>query len=274
MSALLRFDGSVVFWTLSNDSIRQQIVDGWEAISPAWAKLAPRERTPESCLRDALAIIWPKAILRPLEKRDGFAVLQEMRFKDDVQTTCTHAVAIEDSGVVIRRGYSWDLLQQIECHYLAERKLLRPSQVATALVACMANLNAVMLRPTGGLYWLPDTSLQTWAQLADVVQGAGVGNTIYRITHAFDNESVRAVRDAILSEANRRAAEIITDIDSGELGERALRQRSRDADALRIKVEEYERILGEALPGARELAERANNASVAARLIAPAAIAA
>lgn len=274
MSALLRFDGSVVFWTLSSDSIRQQIVDGWTAIDPAWGKLAPRERTPESCLRDALSFLFPKAILRPLEKRDGFAVLQEQRFKDDVQTICTHAVAIEDSGIVMRRGYGYDLSQAIEHRYNNERQLLRPAQVATALVACMANLNAVMLRPTGGLYWLPDTSLHTWTQLADVVQGAAVGNTIYRITHAFDNESVRAVRDAILAESNRRATEIIADIDSGELGERALRQRSRDADALRIKVEEYERILGEALPSARELAEKANNASVAARLIAPAAVAA
>jgi hypothetical protein len=274
MTGSIRLDGSVVFWTLSKDSVRQTIIDGWTAVGAGWGKMAPKERTPEACLRDALSDRFPKALIRPLEKKDGFAVLQEVRYRDDVQTACTHAVAFDSNGgIEIRRGYTMTLEMELHEAYTRQRAILKPSQVATSLVGILSHLNAVVLRPTGGIYWLPDASLSTWQELADVVQAAGVGgrNAIYRITHTFDAESVRAVRDAVLAEADREAAEIIKDVDSGELGERALKSRAEQADRLKLKVQEYERILNESLGTATEIAERAGHVATAAKIIATAA---
>lgn len=274
MTGSMRLDGSVLFWTLSKDSVRQSIIDGWNAVGPEWGKLAPKERTPEACLRDALDDRFPKALIRPLEKKDGFAVLQEVRYRDDVQTACTHAVAFTTNGDIdIRRGFTSQLELELTEAYKRQRSILKPSQVASSLVAILAHLNAVVLRPTGGVYWLPDSSLGIWQQLADVVQVAGVGgrNAVYRITHTFDAESVRAVRDAVLAEADREAAEIIKEVDSGELGERALRARADQADRLKEKVQEYERILNESLGTATEIAERAGHVATAAKIIATAA---
>lgn len=272
MSAMLRIDGGVVFWTLGQNSDKDAIAKGWYDVDPKWEKVAPQDRSRESCLHDALVKIFPRALLRPLDKRSGFAVLHEIRSHDEVQTVTTHAVGFDDLGQVeMRRGYEQAMQDRIALEYRYQRGLVKPMQVAKSLTTVASLLGAVTLRPTGGVYWMPDSSLSTWNRLAGVVQASAVDghNYIYRITHAFDSESIVAVRDALLNEADAHAARIIAEVESNELGERALINRANEADALMAKVEEYERILSQALPTARSIAERAGLAATAAKILAP-----
>ena len=60
----------------------------------------------------------------------------------------------------------------------------------------------------------------------------------------------------------------IEEIDSGTLGERALQSKAKAAEVLHVKIKEYENILGEKLNLAREMAEKAEQSAIAARLIA------
>jgi hypothetical protein len=274
MSAMLRVDGAVTFWSLGSSSSLDLLRQGFAAVGPVFEKLAPKERTKTSVLHDALSVVFPKALLRPLEKRDGFAVLQEVRFRDDVQTTCTHAVAVdEQTGAIdFRRGYDFALYQRVAHEYQAQSLLVKPQQVAISLVACINELAGVSLRPSGGFYWMPDSALPLWNQIVDVVQRAGK-NSVYQITHSFDSDSIRAVRDAILAEAEKEAADILTDVESGKLGERALKTRAADAENLQRKVEEYERLLGEALPVAAAIAKKAEITALSAHVTAMGAVA-
>lgn len=273
MSAMLRVDGAVVFWSLGTSSSVDLIRQGWEQIGPAWGRLAPKERNKVGILHDALSVVFPRSLLRPLEKREGFAVLHETRFKDEVSTICTHAVAIDESTEYIdfRRGYDMALRQRVVHEYDQQKQLVKPIQVATALIACVNELAGVSLRPSGGFYWLSDAALPTWDRLVAVVKAAGKNN-IYQITHNFDAESIRAVRDAVLAEAEKEADAILSAVESGELGERGLKSQARAAENLQRKVQEYERILGEALPAAAAIASKAELTAVSAHLTAASAV--
>lgn len=270
-SAMLRVDGAITLWSMGEWTDRFSIENGWTAIDPKWGGMAPKARTPQACLKDALGIRFPKSLVKPLERNEGFAVMTVTPGHDEVVTTTTHAVAVDEHGVItIRRGYSYYLQTEIEEEYRRQSSLIKGAQVASALVACMKELNAVTLRPSGGVYWLPESSLRLWGQLSRVVEGASVGgkNSIYKITHAFDHDSMRAVRDAIMNEARKEASEIMEEVDSGTLGERALKSKAEQADTLKSKIEIYEQILGESLDIAKDIATQAELAASGAKILA------
>lgn len=269
----LRVDGAVVFWTLGEWTSRDALAAGWAVLGPEWGRLAPPPRTRLACLRDAMAAVWPKYLIRPLSRRDGFAVLVEQRMSDEVVTVCKYAAKVDDLGRVdIVRGHDVEAQERLRAEHARQEALLKPSQVATSLVAALANLPGppTRIRPTGGIYWVPQGALDTWEALAGVVERASVGgrNSVYRITHTFDGDSIRAVRDALLGQVEADAQALVREIDAGDLGERGLKTRALQAERLRAQVEEYERILGERLPDARAVAETAATAAMAARLLA------
>jgi len=233
--------------------------------------LTPPPRTNQACLRDALGVVFPKRLILPLARRDGWAVLEETRHHDEVVTTTKHAVKVDDTGFVeIVRGHDYYLENQVRAEFRRQTELLKPSQVTTALVAVLSRLKVTRLRPTGGIYWLPQEVLPAWQAVSEVVERASVGgrNSIYRITHALDAEAIRAVRDALLAQVNDECEVLIKEVDSGELGEAALKNRALSAESLQRKVSEYERILGERLMDAADIAEKARLAATAARIVA------
>lgn len=271
MNVSIRIDGVVSFWSLGVWTSRQTIEDGWKLCGTRWEKFVPQPRTPQACLHDALAVVFPKALIRPLERRDGFAILHEQRYHDEVVTRTTHAVAVDDQGNIdIRRGNGTFDAFQLEEEFRRQSGLLRPSQVTASMVAAALHLGATTLRPSGGVYWLPEKVIPEWDQLCGVVQLAAVAgkNTVYKITHTFDADSILAVRDALLAEVEREANAITAEVDGGGLGERALKTRASQAERLRVKIEEYERILGERLPDAKEMARRAEMTATAAKILA------
>lgn len=267
--------GCVTFWKLSQDTIRQQIVDGWTAIGQEWGNLAPAERTAQACLKEVLSDKFKDCIIRPLQSQEGFAVLRETRFKDDVITSTVCAVATDDNGVIdMRRGYDPQLQAELEVALKRERAMLKPAQVASGLVAVLKCMTGTLtLRPTGGFYWVEAANIDLYKRLCRVVEQAALGQQtcVYQISHHFDADSIRAVRDALLTEIDNEAEQIIKDVDSGELGERALKSRAERAEELKDKVAHFERILNESLSTATQVADKAGMTATAARLLATAA---
>lgn len=276
----IRVDGALVFWTLGEWTSRDAIEAGWGLLPPppgggTWAEWAPPPRTHEACLKDAMALVWPKHLIRPLAKRDGFAVLEEQRLHDDVYTITRAVAKVDDLGrVELVRGQDLGQDAALRAEFRRQSGLLKPSQVTSGLVAVLSRLAVAFIRPTGGLYWLPERSLSAWEGLAGVVEKASVGgrSVIYTIRHRFDADSIRAVRDALLKEVEDEVEGIIREVDSGDLGEVALGNRAAKAEALQAKVRQYEMILGERLDDARGLAEKAEMSATAAKILAVAAL--
>jgi hypothetical protein len=150
---------------------------------------------------------------------------------------------------------------------------LRSAQVSSALVALLDDLGGTRLRPTGGVYWLPEAKVETWAEIGQVIERAGHGvvNAIYLIRHDLDADAVRAVRDAIVAEVSAEAARISQEVNAGGLGERALEHRKEQARGLRSKIELYEELLDCGLEALRRTVDDTEQTVATAALMASAA---
>lgn len=267
--------GRVVFWSSTEWSSLSDIRDGLAKVSRPDGRtledFAPKPRTAYACLRDAISVQFPKQRVEKLETNKGFACLQVNRHRDDVTTTTLFAVEADEQAMdfTFLRGYRSDWNDQLQAEFSRQRGLLKPSQVTGCLTGILASCcNYVPLRPTGGVYWIPEVAFDLWAQVAPVVEKAGVGgtNAVYQITHDLNADAVRAVRDSFQKLIEAEAEEINRLIESGELGERALKTQGERAEALQRKIEEYEQILSERLPAAMDLAKQAEVAAMFAKI--------
>lgn len=246
----IKVDGSVAFWSLAEKTDRDQLQSGLQTIG--LEKLMPPKRPNPAILRDALqqSCGGPRTLIRPLGDRLGFAVVDELRGESSNGYQERFTVKARDlsgrMGTEFNGNYSADYNKvQLACaewHGIASA-----DQVANVLVKAVSLMNGIALRPSGAIYWIPGAAVQQWTALGKVIETAGIGSKVYRISHDFDDEAVKAVRDAIIHEVESETKRIESDILSGELGTRALESRDAEAQAMRDKVLVYQSLLSSGL---------------------------
>lgn len=269
----LRIGGAVIFHTLGEWTDRAHLKDGLDAIG--LGDFAPEPRTNASALKDALNDVFSASmyLVRPLETKDGFTVVKETRGIGHVGNTYQTelSAAINDQSQISFHPTDSRAHAIVE-KYNTHLGLVRGTQVSSSLVSILASLGGTRLRPTGAIYWLADSQLGRWEEVVKVVEGAGVvgagcRNACYILRHDFDADSVRAVRDAIVADVTAEAARINKEIESGNLGERALAHRQEEAVSLQEKVREYEALLGVGLASLHEQLEEAGAAACRAKIL-------
>ena len=115
------------------------------------------------------------------------------------------------------------------------------------LVTLMPTMNAVGLRPRGGMYFLPRDRVPVYHALAEALHAA-TAHSLYEVPALQTKDAVRAVLDAITREAAGEAELMELALDTGELGARALKAKVRGCEAMMAKVASYEELLGQSLP--------------------------
>ncbi len=263
--------GAVVFWSLGEFSDREQLRQGFASLGKEG--LTPEVRTQAACLRDSLADLFQERnglLIRPLAKKNGFAVIAEERGEDTNALTHVITAKIEGDNQISLSPFHQDQAEQLKESYDRYMGMVRPAGLASSLVKALGTLGGQRLRPGGSVYWLPGDRLGEWASICAIVEASacnGTKSAIYRIEHDFDSESVRAVRDAVIEEVQAASARLKKEILSGDLGERALETRQCQAEELRRKVELYETLLGEGLESCKAVIEEAANAEATAIIL-------
>jgi hypothetical protein len=146
---------------------------------------------------------------------------------------------------------------------------LRGAAVTDVLTSTVNALAGTTLRPSGGVYWLRESQLATFAGIARACELASLdGKTaVYRVNHALDADALRAVHDAIVAEVERDANEIHRIATAEKTpGMGALLSVRGAASQLRDKLAEYERILGTQLPALADHIAAADTAAARAQL--------
>jgi hypothetical protein len=269
IESTIQVGGGMAMWVLSEWSDRKPLLAGLTAMG--LEKYCPEPRTPPAALKDALSEIFPLAtqLVRPLKDKTGFTVVEESRgnHTNDYHTLVT--AKIDQNLQIEVSPYDAGLTAKIAGLYNTHLGLLRSMNVGAALVKLLANLHGTTLRPGGGVYWLPETAIAEWKELTEVIEPAGHGkpNSLYLLRTLMDADAVRTVGDAISGEVMREAARIQREIESGDLGERALESRKEEAQDLAEKVRVYESILHINLNRCSETAESALNSATVAALV-------
>lgn len=175
--------GAVTYWNISQETDRQRLLDNMRRIG--FDKFVPEPRTAQSSLAEALRSCYgnPETLVRPLEKRseNGFAVVKEVRgdrlnqyvvlrtakvFQGNIELMCN------DGNNNLVSDYDYDLVKTFQ----AVSATLSNDSVSKMLVSIVDELQGTSLKRSGGVYYVPESSMGPWVAVAEVVEQAAIGN--------------------------------------------------------------------------------------------------
>jgi hypothetical protein len=277
--------GRVTYWSCSEVN-RDSLL---EAIGEGLKSHVPKNRTDDSALNAALAAYC--VFLRGDSERDYIVQPHTDRSKNGFEVALVKrrdainqyeplftARCVKSNGVltglevVPARNAVGDAVHnvdriQLAASFVTFKRMLPQHAVGAALKSIATTVcDGVSLRPTGGIYSIPPSRVAMWRDIADKFESVDEGVCVYQLKYEFDEDAVRAVRDALTHEVGVEVERINEAVSDGQ-GKRALSNRKAESIALRQKVKRYETLLGETLT-ALESAARAAESTAATALLA------
>lgn len=265
--------GGVVFWN-AGPTQRELLLERLRQIG--LERFVPAERGDSNALRSALKDHCDTRSQRRRGKdklvqshkqqsKHGFEVVDVQRGEQFNDYSLDFAAKVEGGVVHVTHG---DVDQsQLQELFTTHKSTITGASVGQSLVAILAHLGGTALRPSGGVYWLPETAIETWQSVVGAIQQAARetgGNSVYLLRTLLDESGIRAVKDAIVAEVTEASSGLIAEIRTGGMGDTALTNRQIIAASLHSRVRQYESILGEALDRLHDVVRIAEEAAASA----------
>ena len=241
--------GGIFWWSLSGDLDFAKLHTAWMTAGYD-EKLLPKGATPAEALNRAVHAFQNKRTLaRPLGGKRGWALVSEATSNDgnDLQydTLCT--ARVDSDGHLHISHNNPDLNKQILGRYHYYRNTLTATDVSMWLSGrLIAQAHAIKLRSTGGVYFIPHEQLDTFKAWAGLLRGIS-DHVVYEVPALKSDEAVEAILAALMAEADTEVGAMETELDTEDLGKRALKTRTRRCDDLRVKLVAYEGLLGRSM---------------------------
>jgi hypothetical protein len=276
--------GAVSYWrasgSISIDALRQAWGDAQLDM-----KLLRKPPEPETALRRAVlelamrekidAKIERRILVRPQQEPSTWAVVEEIVAEGvpPVYTTLEIISFVKDTGpqfytIEGTREQAAQILSTVMASFSRQSGLYDPSDVTGWLVKLAYKNDAVTLRESGGVYFIPRPAMTFWNKAADIVESVSRGaHKVFRIPAMHNAEAVAAITDAITQEAAQVVELMQKDlglIGEAALGPRAIKTRQVEAEALLAKLNSYEELLGAQLAVRERVSNLQTNLTVAA----------
>lgn len=245
--SVTRLDGLCTYWqgavSYSADALRQQI----SGVHSTAADLLPASQD-SAALRRTLNAKYPDHLIRPLARKEGFDVVEEILGSSEHGNHYSSRGTARPNGSTLDvTGICYPMAYELTQMYQEQRALFTGAQVGMFLSrVCQESLGGVALRENGGFYWLPGHQVQVWSAIDDACANAAHKgrHRVYYIRHSLDPDSVIAVMDALRASVSADLANLSDDIQNGGLGKRGMESKQREAGILLQRVREYERMTG------------------------------
>ena len=265
-------DNAMVVWSIGARSDYQAIVDGLTALQ--LEKLAPNRKTDNAVLRESLADTYPGTgvMIRALQDRDGFTVVQEKRGHTENDYANEAHAKMNGIGPKLDdfQDYNGDRQRQLTERFAYHMKNLARATVGALLVKCVYALHGTSCRDAGGAYWIPASQVSKWEAIARVIEGAAVdcSSLVSTIRIRTDAEALRMVSHALREEAAQALAEIEEELTRDDITERGVKGQLKRAKELRAKLREYEKDLNISLQDVHGKIDQAEQEQATAALFA------
>ncbi len=238
--------GCVTWWRLSGSLPLETLQSAWGAAGHD-DRLLPKQTTPAEALARAVRQHQSKRVLaRPLGGRRGWALVNEDATDDglDYQVLCK--AHVEEQRIVVACDDD-ALRRKIEDAYVAHRAALSATDVSMWISGkLISQVQAVKLRDTGGVYFVPRDNVATFVGWAGLLRGIS-DHVVYELPALRSEEALEAIMVAVITEADKELAAMEEELDMDDLGVRALRTRERRCEAVRFKIATYEHLLGQGM---------------------------
>jgi hypothetical protein len=250
--------GMTTWWSLEGTVDMTKLAKAWEAegLDPEQLpSLPPAQRT----LYRAMKKFQAKRLLcRPLRGEKGYALVDETAQENDLDYAVGLRAFIEQTGTTEDGKKTFHARFEPADHKLAaavHATFLTLSNVIPApdfgawLSETVRSCDAVTLRESGGIYFVPRHALGKWRAVCRAIRAA-TNHTVSGMPAMPADETVLAIIDAVTNEAERAAAEIDEDVEKG-VGKRALETRVTNVSKVEAKLARYEEIVGQRLEAVR-----------------------
>lgn len=259
--------GVIVWWRLVGGLNLVALETAWDeqGLDRRWL---PSEPTPVVALGRAVAELRNgQTLVRSLPGRQGGwvvkaeRVVQDADGEKDLDYTTELKAHLDDVGRP-HVSPAWhqhaDKVRERFAHYSST---LIQADVSPWLCRLMARINAVSLRDTGGVYFVPPFAIPEWEKITAALRAASA-HVISNVPAMKSDEAISAISDAVGQEAEQALDAILREFEkAGEpdadvkLGKRALENRAEATKKVEAKVAAYEAILGQKLEQLHERAE-------------------
>jgi hypothetical protein len=239
--------GVVTWWKLSGGLNLDALTKAWSdyGLDPA---LLPEIPSGEVALRRAMNEQAEKRILvRPLTE-GKLALVQEDVDGDNLSTSTLLVASVSKLGtlkVENKAGLHQPTASRVDklkadFEFFSEN--ITQQDVSGWLCKVMKNLQAVSLRESGGIYFVPTFAMAQFTAVVSALHDASA-HTVHQIPAIPTAEALDAITSAITEEAEKAVAAIEADLQGGNLGKRALETRTNLANDVEQKLAAYENLL-------------------------------
>jgi hypothetical protein len=267
--------GCVVYWTLSGPVDLARLRAAWEAEGLDPGRL-PAFPSPEVALTRACKDEQSASRLVRQHPAGGWAIVDERRGGGALSYDVGVRIRLNDrkDGLLVTPSKDCDRTEVVRIGQRVRAAWDQHGhQVAAGDASCWLiglvtrRLGGVLLRETGGIYFVPRTHVPE-LQAVKRALVAATRHQVYEIPAMRTEEAVAAVLAALLAEAGVEARGFEQALEEGKLGERGLNNRAAAAEAMKAKLASYEELLGVNLESLRGELERMRAALAAAALVA------
>ena len=262
--------GKIVMWALSGPTNRTELQDAWD-LEGLPSSLKPSDFTqPALSLQNALRELarGKRSLVRPLRQRGAWCVIDEVVFDSDVEDgeaavtgedlehTTSYKAWIERttnstgaSTIHLRLKDADDATSDaVHDAFTKHREHMAANTFSAWLTKVIEDCTAaVKIRKSGGVYYVPEDRVPVFDSIVSAITTANPQHVFHTITAMKADNCVATVLDAV----NREAAELVdaieNELDTGDLGKRALNSRRGNLAKLGDKLASYETLLGSRL---------------------------
>lgn len=262
--------GAIVYWRLSGDVDPAELGHVWRraGLDPAWLPLPPQPKVALSRVMREQA--GRRTMARPLEARAGHALVDERATGTDLSYSVGLVVRLDEVHRIVCDPPDHKLAPVLRAAYDRALELCTASDIGSWLADIVRRLDGLAMRDHGGIYYIPPAQVDTWRAVVGCLRTVSAHH-VFEVPAMRSSEAVAAVLDALDQEATAEVEKAAADLESGELGERALESRARKLAALEAKMQRYEALLGGGLEALRlRLVAVQGNIVAAALALAPA----
>ena len=259
--------GSAVFWTLGEQTDHAKLAQAFR--QAGLSKFVPEQLTNYAALRDTLTAEYPGCEVFPVKGvTDTFEVVRIVRDKDAPTAKNKYepvltARAMRFNTVEVNDATAPGLTDKFQ----TRKKTVAYHALSRALVEIVYSLGGTTLRPSGGIYWIPNAHFERWEMIAQAIEAAGPKNRCFALRTILDENSAAVLREALAQEIAREAKEIDDTLTDPKTGLKAARTAKDRAKALQRKLTAYEASFQMSLQGLRKTLDEAVGIEAKATLL-------
>ena len=250
--------GRIVWWSLQGSVTHDRLV---EELAKTGSK-APEPPSKLAALSRACANVARERGLDCKNVRRGeWALVREPEL-DMADRELIYGVTATAKIVDGQPAFQGDMSDTLRAEYDVALTQLSAAEVSAWLTSRLDRLNAVALRESGGVYFIPATTEPSWDLLIDALRECGQTG-VFGVPAMKSEGAIEAIVAALTAEATAQVDGVLAELAAPEdekLGPRGLATREASLSTLLGKIEGYEKLLGAKLS---ELTEKANEARIA-----------